>query len=137
MLEGGQDALFVTEPSGEVVYLNAAARHLYGIEDRIVQRGARINLRTHSFDTFEFRTLEGARVADEERPVVRALRGELYHDVELLVRRIGDDDPRVYVYSGNQVEGDPPLSVLSVRDETDRWRAEGRTSWGVGVGRSS
>ncbi len=126
LLEAGQDALFVTDPSGEVVYMNAAAIHLYGIEDRIEEHGGRINLRTHSFEAFDVRTLEGVRVADEDRPVVRAMRGERYHDVELLVRRFGDDDPRVYVYSGTQLEGDPPLSVLTVRDETDRWRSERR-----------
>ena len=126
MLEGGQDALFVTDPSGEVVYLNAAARHLYGFEDRVEQRGGSINLRDRSFETFEFRTLEGAPVADGDRPEVRALRGEVYRDVELLVRHVGDDNPRVYVYSGTLLEGDPPLNVLTVRDETDRWRSERR-----------
>ncbi|TVR88388.1 MAG: sensor domain-containing diguanylate cyclase [Trueperaceae bacterium] len=126
LLEAGQDALFVTDPSGEVVYMNVAAIHLYGIGDRIEQHGGSINLRTHSFEAFDFRTLEGVRVADENRPVVRALRGERYRDVELLVRRFGDDDPRVYVYSGTLLEGDPPLSVLTVRDETDRWRSERR-----------
>ncbi len=126
MLEGGQDALFVTDPSGEVVYLNAAARHLYGFEDRVEQRGGSINLRDRSFETFEFRTLEGAPVADGDRAEVRALRGEVYRDVELLVRHVGDDNPRVYVYSGTLLEGDPPLNVLTVRDETDRWRSERR-----------
>ena len=126
LLEGGQDALFVTDPSGEVVYMNAAAIHLYGIGDRIEENGGSINLRTHSFEAFDYRTLEGVRVADEDQPVVRALRGERYRDVELLVRRFGDDDPRVYVYSGNYLDGDPPLSVLTVRDETDRWRSERR-----------
>ena len=126
LLEGGQDALFVTDPSGVVVFMNAAARHLYGFEARIEQRDGSINLRDHSFETFEFRTLEGAPVADDDRPVVRALRGERYNDVELLVRRVGDDDLRVYVYSGKLLEGDPPLSVLTVRDETDRWRSERR-----------
>jgi len=126
LLEVAQDALFVTDPSGEVVYMNASAKDLYGIGDRIELHGGSINLRAHSFEAFDFRTLAGVRVADEDRPVVRALRGERYRDVELMVRRFGDDDPRVYVYSGSQLEADPPLSVLTVRDETDRWRSERR-----------
>jgi diguanylate cyclase (GGDEF)-like protein/PAS domain S-box-containing protein len=126
LLEGGQDALFVTDPSGEVVYMNAAARHLYGFENRIERRDGRINLRVHSLEAFDVRTLEGVRVGHEDQPLVRALRGERYRDVELLVRRSGDDDPRMYVYSGSRLDGDPPLSVLTVRDDTDRWRSERR-----------
>jgi len=126
LLDGGQDALFVTEATGEVVYMNAAARQLYGFEEQIAEHAARVNLRHHSVEALVVRTLDGARVADEDLPVVRALRGERYRDVELLVRRSGDDDPRVFVYSGGYLEGDPPLSVLTVRDETDRWRSERR-----------
>ena len=126
LLEGAQDALFVTDPSGQVRYMNRAAKTLYGIEDRIDAHGSTVNLRDHSLENFVFRSLAGVRVADEDSPVVRALRGERYRDVELLVQRAGDADPRVYVYSGHCVEGDPPLSVLTVRDETDRWRAERR-----------
>ncbi len=126
LLEGVQDALFVTDPTGRVLFMNPAAKTLYGIEDRIDTGGATINLRDHSLETFVFRTLEGVRIADEDRPVVRALRGERYRDVELVVQRTGDADPRVYVYSGHRIEGEPQLSVLTVRDETDRWRAERR-----------
>ncbi|MBA2665805.1 MAG: diguanylate cyclase [Trueperaceae bacterium] len=126
VLEAVQDALFVTDPEGEVLYMNPAAKTLYGFEDRIDTHGATINLRDHSYEAFVFLTLDGVPVADEDRPVIRALRGERYRDVELLVQRVGDADPRVYVFSGHNIEGTPPLSVLTVRDETDRWRAERR-----------
>lgn len=126
MLDRVDDALFVTDPSGHVIYMNPAAKTLYGFEHRIDTRGSTINLRDHSYETFVFRTLAGDPVADEDRPVVRALRGERYRDVELVVQRIGDADPRVYVFSGQHIEGNPPLSVLTVRDETDRWRSERR-----------
>ncbi|MFO8149268.1 MAG: diguanylate cyclase [Trueperaceae bacterium] len=126
LLEGVEDALFVTDPDGRVLYMNPAAKTLYGFEDRVDPDASTLNLRHHSGETFVFHTLAGVAVADEDRPVVRALRGEQYRDVELVVQRAGDADPRVYVYSGHRIDGDPPLSVLTVRDETDRWRAERR-----------
>ncbi len=126
LLEGVQDALFVTDPAGRVLYMNPTAKALYGFEDHIDAHGSRINLREHSHENFVFRTLEGVLVADEDRPLVRALRGERYRDVELVVQRVGDADPRVHVYSGHRIEGNATLSVLTVRDETDRWRSERR-----------
>ncbi len=126
LLDGVEDALFVTDPLGHVLFMNPAAKSLYGIEDRLDAHGSTINLREHSLENFVFRTLEGVVVADENRPVVRALRGERYRDVELVVQRIGDADPRVYVFSGHHVTENPPMSVLWVRDETDRWRSERR-----------
>ncbi len=126
LLEDVQDALFVTDPTGAVMFMNDAATHLYGFEDRVESVSGTINLRDHIRDTFEVRTLDGRPVDDADRPVVRALRGETYRDAELLVRRTGDDDYRVYVFSSNRIAGHPPLSVLTVRDETDRWRSERR-----------
>ncbi len=126
LLDGVEDALFVTDPDGQVIYMNPAAKTLYGFEERIDSDAATINLRSYSDETFVFHTLAGVAVADDDRPVVRALRGERYRDVELTVQRDGDADPRVYVFSGHHIAGDPPLSVLTVRDETDRWRAERR-----------
>ncbi len=126
VLDGVQDALFVTDPSGEVIFMNPAAIHLYGFEERLDERSELINLRDLERESFDFRTLQGVPVEDEDLPLVRALRGESYRDVELLVRRTGDADPRVYVFSGSRVVGEPPLSVLTVREETDRWRSERR-----------
>ena len=126
LLDHVQDALFMTDPSGGVVFMNAAAKDLYGFEDRIESRGGTSRLRAHVTDVFDVRTLDGRPVRDEDLPVVRALRGEAYRDVELMLKRNGDDDFRVYVFSSHRTGGDPPLSLLSVRDETDRWRSERR-----------
>lgn len=126
VLEGVQDALVVTEPSGEVAYMNIAALRLYGVEGQDVARGAGFNLLDHVLGEYEACTLDGVPVAEAGQPLVRALRGEVYKDVELLVRRKGDDGPRVYVFSSSRVETDPPLGVLTIRNETDRWRSERR-----------
>ncbi len=126
LLKGVQDALVVTEPDGTVVFMNEAAVYLYGFPDRVETSDGITNLRDHVRDAFDVRTLDGRAVADEDQPVVRTLRGESFADTELLVRRNGDDDARVYVFSGSRIAGDVPLFVLTVRDETDRWRSERR-----------
>lgn len=126
VLENVQDALFVTDSAGTVIYMNRAASRLYGFEEREGREIESIDLQDYAARTFQVTTLEGVPIADDDQPLMRALRGEAYKDVELLVRRLGDDDTRVYVFSGDRVAGNPPLGVLTVRDETDRWRAERR-----------
>ena len=126
LLEGVQDALFVTDPAGAVVYMNPAAIELFAFEEHDGAGSESLNLQDHVLDDYEMCTLEGDLVAREDQPLVRALRGEAYKDVELLVKRGGEEHPRVYVFSGKRIEGTPPLGVLTVRDETDRWRAERR-----------
>ncbi|MBA2666468.1 MAG: sensor domain-containing diguanylate cyclase [Trueperaceae bacterium] len=121
-----QDALVVTDPAGVVVYMNAAAAQLPGLLDSVASERGTLRLLDDARETFDVRTLDGRAVGDADRPLVRALRGESYRDAELLVKRAGDDDFRVYVFSSNQIAGDAPLGVLTVRDETDRWRSERR-----------
>lgn len=126
VLDGVQDALVVTKPSGEVAFLNTAAMQLYDVPRDSASAGAGFNLLAHVLDSFETRTLDGRVVHEDDHPLVRALRGEAYKDVELSVKRVGDEDTRVYVFSGRRLDTSPPLSVLTVRDETDRWRADRR-----------
>lgn len=126
VLEGVQDAVVVTEPSGEVVYMNAAAMRLYGVEGQHETRGAGFDLLAHAQGVMEVSTLDGAPVSRDDEPLRRALRGDTYKDVEVLVKRRGVRDPRVYVFNGSRVETDPPLNVLTIRDETDHWRTQRR-----------
>ena len=126
VLEDVQDALFVTGPSGEVIYMNSAAIELFDVEEHYGAGNESINLQDHLLDGYDMRTLGGVSVARDDQPLVRALRGEAYRDVELLVQHAGEEHPRVYVFSGKRIDGSRPLGVLTVRDETDRWRAERR-----------
>lgn len=122
VLEGMRDALVVTERSGEVAFMNSAALQLYAVE----AQGEGFDLLKHALGEFEAFTLAGVPVEEADQPLVRALRGEAYKDVELLVKRKGAEEPRMYVFSGSRVETDPPLGVLTIRDETERWRSERR-----------
>ena len=126
VLEGVQDALIVTDPSGTVVFMNTAAIRLYELEGQEGTHGTGFDLMNHVLGESEVSTLEGEPIDEEDHPLLRALRGEEYADVELLVRRKGRENACVYVFSGKQLGTEPPLSVLTIRDETPRWRAERR-----------
>ena len=121
-----QDALIVTDLHGYVLYMNQAAVGLYGFGQRTEEQLESLDLQRYARDTFEVRTLAGEHVPEGQQPLTRALRGEAHRDVELLVRHRDLDETRVFVFSGRSVDSDPPVSVLTIRDETDRWRAERR-----------
>lgn len=126
VLEGVRDALVVTEPTGEVIFMNSAAKRLYGVEERHSADGAGFNLFDHVVDELDAYTLDGAPVADKDHPLLRALKGESYADVELLIKLPGQDEPHVHRFSGSRASTEPPFHILTIRDETERWRAERR-----------
>jgi PAS domain-containing protein len=63
LLEDVQDALFVTDPTGEVVFMNAAASNLRGLQDRVESEGGTIHLRTFP-ETTAVRTMNRRPVAE-------------------------------------------------------------------------
>ncbi len=126
ILEDAQDALLVTDADGALLYMNDAAAYLYGFEEREGAQLESLDLQRYALETFELRTLAGDAVPEDEQPLARVLRGEAYQNVELLVRHREKDETRVFVFSGRTIDTDPPIGVLRIRDETDRWKAERR-----------
>lgn len=126
VLEGVHDALIVTDPVGDVRYMNAAAQSLYGFERLASSGRSGRNLQRYAQDTFHLRHEDGSPVPDEEQPFLRALRGEPYRNVTLLVRHRERGEEKAFAFSGTLVDGSPPLNVLTIRDETERWKAERR-----------
>src|SRR5690554_183547 len=126
VLEGVRDALVVTEPSGEVIFMNSAAKRLYGVEGPHCANGQGFNLLDHVVDELDAYTLDGVPVADKDHPLLRALKGEPYADVELLIKLPEQDEPHVHRFSGTRASTEPPFNILTIRDETVRWRAERR-----------
>ena len=126
ILADAQDALMVTDADGGLLYMNDAAAHLYGFEAHTGAQLASRNLHRYARETFDFRNLAGEPVPENEQPLTRLLRGEPYQNVELLVRHREEDETRVFVFSGRLLDTDPPIGVLRIRDETDRWEAERR-----------
>ena len=106
--------------------MNSAAMRLYGVDEREPEGGTSFDLLDHVSRQVEAFTLDGVPVAQREHPLQRALRGESFQDVELLIRTRGQDEPQVYRFSGSQAGTEPPVIILTTRDETERWRAERR-----------
>ena len=126
LLEDVLDALIVTDPDGEVVYMNGAAQDLYGFGRLDSSDQERLDLRTYTRETFELRTIDGAFLPDEEQPLTRTLQGESYRDVELSVTHRESGEERIFAFSGTRLDGDPPLSVLTIHDLTALRKAERR-----------
>src|SRR5690625_2498587 len=101
VVEGVKDALVVTKLTGEVVLMNSAALRLFDVAERDVAGGGGFSLLDHLSGRFEVSTLGGVPVTDSRNPLMRALRGEAYEDMELLVKRKGEEEPRVFLLSGS------------------------------------
>jgi|SRR5690625_2216081 len=119
------DAVIVTDPDGNLLYTNAAAQSLgafAGLKtgDDVAQQ----NVLDYARETFEVTHVDGSSVAEEERPFVRATRGEPYENVTLRVRNTKHGEERIYDFSGTVIPGDPPLSVLTIRDMTEQHKAQ-------------
>lgn len=106
--------------------MNSAAKRLYGVEGPHSANGQGFNLLDHVVDELDAYTLDGVPVADKDHPLLRALKGEPYADVELLIKLPEQDEPHVHRFSGTRASTEPPFNILTIRDETVRWRAERR-----------
>ena len=116
----------VTDADGVLMYLNAAAARLYALHDATGAQREGLDVQRHARDTFELRTLAGASVPEDDQPLVRVLRGEACQNVELVARHRQTNAMRMLAFSGRTLDTDPPVRVLRIRDETDRWEAERR-----------
>jgi PAS domain S-box-containing protein len=125
ILEHVQDAIVVTDPDGVVRYLNQAARELVGVDAETVD-GWPMDFRRYVLETFDVRSVNGRDVQDDEAIVDRALRGAPYRDAELVVRDRATADIRMFVISGRTVRDEEQITVLTIRDETGRWKAQHR-----------
>ena len=95
---------------------------MLGFSSRDDARGA-VHDFTQRFDLF---TLDGTTVPDDERPLARALRGEEFDDLELRIRRKGEESERIFAYSGSiaRYAEDESLAYLTIRDITERKELE-------------
>lgn len=120
------DALIVTEPDGGIVYMNAAAQNLYGFGQLESDELDRRNLQQYNTEAFEFTSLGGQEVPQDEEPLSRALRGESFNDVELRVRYRDTGEERFMRFSGTLLNGGRPLGVLRISNVTGLRKAERR-----------
>jgi PAS domain S-box-containing protein len=122
VLNSINEGVVIADLSGNILTMNpsALAFHEYASVEQV--RGS-----YQLLDTFELTDLEGRTVPFEQWPLSRALRGERFTDVEVYVRRNDSGSSRIGSYSGTPVQtqsGDVILAVVTVRDITERKRAE-------------
>ncbi|HUH07691.1 MAG TPA: ATP-binding protein [Egibacteraceae bacterium] len=113
LLESLHDAVTVVDQAGRVVLLNPAARALYGIAERRLDDASRI------IAELDWRRLDGTPLPPDERPIARAVRGERFSEVELVLVR--PDGARLRVLSsGSAIRGDRHvlLAITVLRDVT-------------------
>jgi PAS domain S-box-containing protein len=118
LLENLGEGVAVADPSGRVVVINDAARAILGFEER--------DLTVDALNSLEVLDLQGRRLSNEQRPLMRALRGEAFTDYEVV--RIRPNGARRRVMStGTSVsdrDGNVSLAVVVFRDVTELRRLE-------------
>jgi PAS domain S-box-containing protein len=119
LLEHLDEGVVVADAAGRVEMMNDTARTIFGVEGS----GIRTVEDLHSLDATD---LGGAHLPSEQRPLMRALRGERFKDYEVLrIRPSGE--PRRVVSTGTHVtdaEGKVVLAIVVFRDVTDLRRLE-------------
>lgn len=122
VLRSMTQGVIIGDAEGRVVSMNPAALELLGIPSEEQARR-----RVNEFSEFELRTLDGAAVAAEDRPLARVARGETFTGYELEVRRRDTGKQLIANFGGAPVhdgEGRVILLVLSLRDVTRQHEVE-------------
>jgi signal transduction histidine kinase len=116
-------ALMVLDPSGQVIEMNSTALSLHGYQC-LDEAYCRLAVYPQEY---EFRTLDDQPLALAEWPLAKALRGEQFNGVEVVFVRRDMQTRQILSSSSIAVDGpdgEPPMTVLVLRDITDSKRAE-------------
>lgn len=119
VLDQLREGIIVTDRSGAIRYVNEAARAMHGVAELDVEP-ENYSERYHLF------TLKGESHPFEELPLARAVRGETVEDAPWIIRR--PDGSEVHAVGNAKPllgpKGEQVGAVLTIRDETERHRAQ-------------
>lgn len=123
VLENLGEGVVAASLDGQILQFNRAAIEMHGFTS------AEEYLRRlpEFVDTFELASPDGARLAMDQWPLARVLRGEALHDLDVSVRHLGQLWQKTFLYSGTlarDAAGQPLLAILTLRDVTEAKRAE-------------
>ncbi len=122
IIENMTEGLLVTDNTGKVILANPRVLEIFEVTGISQIDGP------HAFGlAFEMFELDGTPIPEGQRPIVRLLAGEVDLEVNVRVRKKGSDWERVLRYAGTTIptsNTDPPLSVVTITDVTDRLVAE-------------
>ncbi len=115
LLEALSEGVVIVDSSGRLTMLNNAGRRIAGLEQRETETTLA------DLVAVDFRHLDASLVALAEHPVSRALRGEAFTDVEMLLACAGRPTRRV-VFSGTSISesASGSFALLVFRDVTER-----------------
>ena len=114
LLENLGEGVAICDGSGHVLMMNDAARTILGFGDGDVRS-------LDAFQSLEAHDLEGHPLPREQRPLMRALKGEKFTDCEVLRLR-PDGERRHLLIGGTSVRdegGGVALAILVFRDVTE------------------
>jgi PAS domain S-box-containing protein len=122
VVENLRAGLVIADPDATLLRWNPASLRMLGFED--LAEGRRCQREFERI--FELFALDGVPLPPEQWPLARTRRGEDIQDLELRVRRTGEDWERVISYAGRRVAyaGDKLLAFLTMRDITKQKQAE-------------
>ena len=118
LLANLSEGVTIADPSGHVVMINDSARSILGFVDEHPTVDALHSLEAHD--------LSGRCLDREQRPLMRALRGDQFTDYEVLRVRPNGESRRV-VSTGTSVrdaDGNIALAIVVFRDVTELRRLE-------------
>ncbi len=115
VLDGMAEGVLVCDASGDLIRANPAASRMLAVDT------------AGALGLFEVRTLDGRLVAEEDRPVRRALRGETVTGLVLQIRREDTGLHRIVSHSAIPLpdeDGKISHAVVILHDITERKQAE-------------
>lgn len=119
VLDQLREGIIVTDKDGAIRFVNEAAREMHGVAELDVAPEM-YSERYHLF------TVEGQPHPFQELPLARAVNGETVFEAPWIIRR--SDGTEVYAVGNAKpllgAEGEQTGAVLTIRDETQRHRAE-------------
>jgi len=122
LLEALSEGVVIAEHTGLLLLVNSAARTLLGFPMESPRTVADV-------EALALRSLDGAPLAQESRPLRRAMNGEVFADAEMLLDRANGPSLRVTA-SGTSIEGagKVKLAIVVWRDVTERRSLEARVA---------
>lgn len=117
VIDSMDEGLLITDNAGNLLEMNPKARkiHEYATNEQVAQHIKTFN------DKFEFLTLEGQPLPQDQWPLPRVLRGEAFSEFEVRVHRKDTGKIWTGLYGGTPVRdktGKVTLAVLTLRDIT-------------------
>jgi PAS domain S-box-containing protein len=119
LLEHVSEGVVIADRVGRIVMINDAARAILSIGEGMPRT-------VHEFHSMDAEDLRGRPLTSDERPLVRALRGERFTDYEV-IRRRPDGEQRRLVSTGTSVQdanGNVALAIVLFHDVTALRRLE-------------